>query len=145
MKAVRRIQSELKLFQRTKELDNIKLFPSCDDLFKWYFILYNLPNYENGEYLGLIEIPHEYPFKQPTLRLLTPNGIFKIWEAICIHLTDPRTNEHWSPRWNLQTLVLALLGHILDQKELSPEIKQLALQSKHYNSLHYAHLLSEKN
>lgn len=143
-RVIRRLQTELKLFQQ-QPVANIQLFPKHDDLFRWYFILTDLPheNYKDGEYIGYLDIPIEYPFKQPTVMILTPNGRFPIWETICTMLIDPKTGEQWSPRWNLQTLVLSFLSYMLEnEKKLDKKKQKLAKQSHEYNRTHHADILN---
>lgn len=43
---------------------NFEIRVNESDMLKWYFIIYNLEgHYENGYYLGYIQVSKEYPFK----------------------------------------------------------------------------------
>ena len=35
-------------------------------------------DYENGYYHGIVTFPREYPYKPPSIQMLTPNGRFKV-------------------------------------------------------------------
>lgn len=145
MKCLRRLQSELRLFQRKQQLPNLVLLPSDDNLLLWYFAFQNLNEpYTNGQYLGQIRIPEEYPFQQPTIVLLTPNGRFPIGESICVY------TKQWSPRWNLQVLLMSFLNLFLTDHEndyesgfpvSTMERERLADESQQYNETHYPEIL----
>ena len=126
----RRLQNEMKFFQRTVLHPNIAMQPSEDSMLIWYFALYNL---DGEEYLGRIDISTEYPFKQPQLMLITPNSKYNTFEPICIN-----SQNEWSPKWNLQTLLITFLN--IFEAASSADILSI-INSKEYNRTKYPELI----
>ncbi len=55
---------------------NVQAHPSPDNLLEWHFALEGAAEtpYARGVYHGKIVFPPQYPFKPPSLTMLTPNG-----------------------------------------------------------------------
>lgn len=142
MRYLRRLQSELRLFQRNAVPKTLRLRPSDDNILLWYFAILNLTSsedYAGGVYLGILQIPIEYPFQQPEIVLLTPNGRFRTGQPICVR------KDEWSPRWNLQTLLLSFVDLFLEQQQLNNDDKRrrqrYAQNSQAYNRANHSHIL----
>ncbi|KAI6028330.1 UBC-like protein [Pisolithus orientalis] len=54
--------------------------------------------FEGGLYHFRILLPAEYPFRPPSLMMLTPNGRFELNTKICISFTNYH-EEEWQPAW----------------------------------------------
>ena len=63
--------------------------------------------FEGGLYHGRIMLPPEYPFKPPSIMLLTPSGRFEVGKKICLSNSKllPRILESGSQRLGLCVLV----------------------------------------
>ncbi|KAG9318411.1 UBC-like protein [Chiua virens] len=65
--------------------------------------------FERGLYHFRILLPAEYPFRPPSLMMLTPNGRFELNTKICISFTNYH-EEEWQPAWGVRTAILGLQG-----------------------------------
>ncbi|KAK0459535.1 non-canonical ubiquitin conjugating enzyme 1 [Desarmillaria tabescens] len=65
--------------------------------------------FEGGLYHVRILLPAEYPFRPPSLMILTPNGRFELNTKICISFTNYH-EELWQPAWGVRTAILGLQG-----------------------------------
>ena len=59
--------------------------------------------YEGGVYHGIMQFPPAYPYRPPSLQMLTPSGRFAVGQKICLSNTDYHA-ETWCAR--LQTASL---------------------------------------
>jgi len=85
--------------------------PLEHDLFDWHCTLRGPPGteFEGGLYHFRIVLPAEYPFRPPSVILLTPNGRFECGTKICISFTNYH-EELWQPAWGVRTAIVALQG-----------------------------------
>lgn len=92
---VKRLMKEAKLMKETCDFKNYFALPSPDNLYKWYFLIYNMEDYEFGYYMGVILIPNDYPMKPVDIMFITPNGRFATNKKICLSFTSYHP-ESWS-------------------------------------------------
>ncbi|KAI6039004.1 UBC-like protein [Pisolithus marmoratus] len=85
--------------------------PLEDDIFEWHCTLRGPTGteFEGGLYHFRILLPAEYPFRPPSLMMLTPNGRFELNTKICISFTNYH-EEEWQPAWGVRTAILGLQG-----------------------------------
>ncbi|KAF8633742.1 hypothetical protein AX17_004398 [Amanita inopinata Kibby_2008] len=85
--------------------------PLENDIFEWHCTLRGPPGteFEGGLYHFRILLPAEYPFRPPSLLMLTPNGRFELNTKICISFTNYH-EELWQPAWGVRTAILGLQG-----------------------------------
>ncbi|KAG6335874.1 hypothetical protein ID866_3211 [Astraeus odoratus] len=78
---------------------------------EWHCTLRGPPGteFEGGLYHFRILLPAEYPFRPPSLMMLTPNGRFELNTKICISFTNYH-EEEWQPAWGVRTAILGLQG-----------------------------------
>jgi ubiquitin-conjugating enzyme E2 J2 len=95
--------------------------------------------YYNGEYHGRIIFPPEYPFKPPSIQMITPNGRFKTNTRICLSMSDFHP-EYWNPSWSVASILTGLLSFMLESSSTTGSIvtsdaekKLLASQSRKWN------------
>jgi ubiquitin-conjugating enzyme E2 J2 len=79
--AIRRLTKEYKAI-RLSPPDYLIAKPLEDNILEWHYVLTGPPDtpYAGGEYHGKLVFPAEYPFKPPSIYMITPNGKYK-----CIH------------------------------------------------------------
>ncbi|KAK7693234.1 hypothetical protein QCA50_002800 [Cerrena zonata] len=65
--------------------------------------------FEGGIYHFRILLPSEYPFRPPSIMMLTPNGRFELNTKICISFTNYH-EELWQPAWGVRTAIIGLQG-----------------------------------
>lgn len=119
MSFIKRINKEIQLYQKSNFVfDNIILQYKEDDLYTWYFLIYNLKDtdYENGVYLGTVSLPHNYPFKAPDFKFLTHTGRFEINKKLCTTFTGFH-NDQWSPSWNICSMCAGLTSFMTDAQD----------------------------
>jgi len=85
--------------------------PLEDDIFEWHCTMRGPAGteFEDGIYHFRIQLPSEYPFRPPSIMLLTPNGRFELNTKICISFTNYH-EELWQPAWGVRTAIIALQG-----------------------------------
>ena len=106
-RSVKRIMSEAKELQECPAADFVAA-PLDDNLFEWHFTLRGVAGtaFEGGRYHGRIMLPPEYPFKPPSIFLLTPNGRFETGRKICLSVSAHHP-ESWQPAWGVRTILTA--------------------------------------
>ncbi|KAI8847221.1 ubiquitin-conjugating enzyme/RWD-like protein [Chytridium lagenaria] len=67
----------------------------------------------DGEYHGKIVFPAEYPFKPPSIQMITPNGRFEPNTRLCLSMSDFHP-ETWCPGWSVASVLTGLLSFMLE-------------------------------
>jgi len=105
-----------RIMQEARELANdpctdYSASPLEDDIFEWHCTLRGPSGteFEGGLYHFRILLPAEYPFRPPSLMMLTPNGRFELNTKICISFTSYH-EEMWQPAWGVRTAIIGLQG-----------------------------------
>ncbi|KAF9228006.1 UBC-like protein [Gyrodon lividus] len=105
-----------RIMQEARELANdpctdYHAAPLEDDIFEWHCTMRGPSGteFEGGLYHFRILLPAEYPFRPPSLMILTPNGRFELNTKICISFTNYH-EEEWQPAWGVRTAILGLQG-----------------------------------
>ncbi|THG94723.1 hypothetical protein EW026_g6801 [Hermanssonia centrifuga] len=105
-----------RIMQEARELANdpctdYSAAPLEDDIFEWHCTLRGADGteFEGGLYHFRILLPSEYPFRPPSIMMLTPNGRFELNTKICISFTSYH-EELWQPAWGVRTAIIGLLG-----------------------------------
>lgn len=119
MSFIKRINKEIQLYQKDNfTFPNLIIKPS-EDLYIWYFIVYDLKDteYFGGVYLGKVILPAKYPFKAPDFQFLTPSGRFEINKKLCTSFTGYH-QELYSPSWNIASMCAGLISFMTDSTDL---------------------------
>jgi len=105
-----------RILQEARELANdasndYSAAPLEGDIFEWHCTIRGSPGteFEGGLYHCRILLPSEYPFRPPSIMLLTPNGRFELNTKICISFTNYH-EELWQPAWGVRTAIIGLQG-----------------------------------
>ncbi|EMD38616.1 hypothetical protein CERSUDRAFT_113795 [Gelatoporia subvermispora B] len=124
--AVKRIMQEARELANDPSTDYTAA-PLEDDIFEWHCTIRGPSGteFEGGLYHFRILLPSEYPFRPPSIMMLTPNGRFELNTKICISFTNckshPTSNrsllnvatdheELWQPAWGVRTAIIGLQG-----------------------------------
>ena len=126
--ALARLRKELKAFDpppyiRAKPLEN--------NLLEWRFVLqgpHDSP-YEGGMYQGRLRFPDDYPFKPPSIFMVTPNGRFETDRRLCLSISDFHP-ESWIPTWSVASIINGVLSFMLEDTQTTGSI-QTTLAEKH--------------
>ncbi|KAG8985902.1 hypothetical protein FRB94_004924 [Tulasnella sp. JGI-2019a] len=108
--AVKRIMSEAREL-RDDDSTEYTAGPLEQDIFEWHCTIRGPADteFEGGLYHCRIQLPAEYPFKAPSIMVLTPNGRFELNKPICISFTSYH-EELWQPAWGVRTAIIGLQG-----------------------------------
>jgi len=139
-RAVRRILADVRELAREPS-DQYAAKPLEDDMFDWHFVIRGPrgTDFEGGVYHGRIILPGEYPFKPPSIMLLTPNGRWEVNKKICLSISAYHP-EQWQPAWGIRTILEALISFMetpgdgaVGALDFSPEERRrLAKESLNY-------------
>ena len=69
--------------------------------------------YEGGMYQGKVRFPDDYPFKPPSIYMLTPSGRFKTDQRLCLSISDFHP-ETWVPTWSVASILNGVLSFMLE-------------------------------
>lgn len=129
--------------QHTQEpLPMLRALPSPNNLLEWHYVLEGSEDsyYAGGFYHGKLIFPTQYPFKPPSIIMLTPSGRFVPGSRICLSLSDFHP-ETWSPMWDFSKILLGLQSFFYENQHTTgamvnvPKEKkaELAAQSLAFN------------
>jgi len=89
--------------------------PLESNILEWHYVITGPPDspYHTGEYHGVLNFPSDYPYKPPSIKMMTPNGRFKTNFRLCLSMSDyhPKT---WNPAWSVSTILTGLLSFMLE-------------------------------
>lgn len=135
-----RLQREHRSLLR-EPVDNVTATPLPSNLLEWHFVIEGArgTDFEGGFYHGKVLFTTEYPFRPPSIILLTPNGRFSTNLKICMSMTDYHP-ETWNPVWSVGTILTGLLSFLHDTQPTTGSIsscsrkkQELARASLEYN------------
>jgi len=115
--------------------------PNEKNILEWYYVISGPTGtpYEGGLYLGKIKFPPEYPFKPPSILMITPNGRFETNKRLCLSMSDYHP-ETWDPLWSVGSILNGLLSFMLENtptlgslKTSESEKRRLATISLEFN------------
>ncbi|KAF9420883.1 Ubiquitin-conjugating enzyme E2 6 [Podila epigama] len=133
----------------TKEYINIQKSPPAylfarpleKNILEWHYVLKGPPDtpYYGGEYHGKLVFPSDYPFKPPSIRMITPNGRFQVDTRLCLSMSDFHPGT-WNPSWSVATILNGLLSFMSQDESTTGSINTsyhdrqlLALRSHGFN------------
>ncbi|KAF9091434.1 Ubiquitin-conjugating enzyme E2 6 [Mortierella sp. AD031] len=133
----------------TKEYINIQKSPPAylfarpleTNILEWHYVLKGPPEtpYFGGEYHGKLVFPADYPFKPPSIRMITPNGRFQVNTRLCLSMSDFHPGT-WNPSWSVSTILNGLLSFMSQDESTTGSITTsryekalLALRSHAFN------------
>jgi ubiquitin-conjugating enzyme E2 J2 len=119
----------------------VQAVPLESNILEWHYCVEGAPDtsYQGGRYHGKIVFPPEYPYKPPSIYMITPNGRFKVNTRLCLSISDFHPEE-WSCLWSVGTIISGLLSFMNDTQrsygtiETSDrEKRRLARESMEFN------------
>ncbi|SGZ49336.1 CIC11C00000001646 [Sungouiella intermedia] len=115
--------------------------PTDENILEWHYVITGPPKtpYENGQYHGMLRFPSEYPFKPPSISIITPNGRFACNTRLCLSMSDYHPDT-WNPAWSVLTILTGLLSFMTGDEQTTGSItssdmvkRKLAEESKKWN------------
>ncbi|XP_033763112.1 ubiquitin-conjugating enzyme E2 J2-like [Pecten maximus] len=119
----------------------VKAIPLPSNILEWHYIVSGPEQspYEGGIYHGKLIFPREFPFKPPSIYMITPNGRFKCNTRLCLSISDFHPDT-WNPAWSVSTILTGLLSFMLEKSPTLGSIetsdatkRQLAAASGQFN------------
>lgn len=119
----------------------VQAVPLPSNILEWHYIVQGPENspYEGGIFHGKLIFPREFPFKPPSIYMITPNGRFKCNVRLCLSISDFHPDT-WNPAWSVSTILTGLLSFMLETSPTLGSIetssytkRQLAAQSGAFN------------
>lgn len=101
---------------------NFDVFLKDDsDMGKWIMRIRDLEGeWVGGEYLLEVEAPDEFPFKAPKFLFLTPNGLYKHNEKVCISIGEYH-NDNYPATMRIGMFIYTLIGAMIVTHSQSKE------------------------
>lgn len=89
--------------------------PLPSNILEWHYVVRGPEKspYEGGMYHGKLVFPREFPFKPPSIYMITPNGRFKVNTRLCLSISDFHPDT-WNPAWSVSTILTGLLSFMLE-------------------------------
>ncbi|XP_065298808.1 ubiquitin-conjugating enzyme E2 J2-like isoform X2 [Dermacentor albipictus] len=115
--------------------------PLPSNILEWHYVVRGPENtpYEDGIYHGKLMFPAEFPFKPPSILMITPSGRFKCNTRLCLSISDFHPDS-WNPAWSVATILTGLLSFMVEKNPTLGSIdttdrekKQLARESLEFN------------
>ncbi|XP_077998421.1 ubiquitin-conjugating enzyme E2 J2-like [Glandiceps talaboti] len=115
--------------------------PLHSNMLEWHYVVRGPEGtpYEGGYYHGKLLFPSEFPFKPPSIYMITPNGRFKCNTRLCLSISDFHPDT-WNPAWSVSTILTGLLSFMVEKNPTLGSIetsdftkRQLAAQSGIFN------------
>lgn len=80
---ITRLRKELRELKKNPVL-NIQAVPKENNILEWHYVIEGAEGspFEGGWYHGIVLFPKEYPYKPPSIQMITPNGRFKVGTMI---------------------------------------------------------------
>lgn len=107
--------------------------PLPSNILEWHYIVRGPESspYDGGMYHGKLKFPQEFPFKPPSIYMITPNGRFKTNTRLCLSISDFHPDT-WNPAWSVGTILTGLLSFML---ETSPTLGSIETSEAEKKSL----------
>ncbi|KAJ3016611.1 Ubiquitin-conjugating enzyme E2 6 [Thoreauomyces humboldtii] len=122
--------------------DYIVTKPLESNILEWHYVIRGPPDspYEGGEYHGKVNFPSDYPFKPPSIKMMTPNGRFQTDFKLCLSMSDyhPKT---WNPAWSVSTILTGLLSFMLEDAPTTGSVKTTLDEKRIYAIKSHQHNL----
>ncbi|CAB3404535.1 unnamed protein product [Caenorhabditis bovis] len=95
----------------------MKAAPLESNILEWRYIIFGAPNtpYEGGIYHGKLIFPTDFPFKPPSIIMITPNGRFQTNTRLCLSISDYHPDT-WNPAWTVSTIITGLMSFMNDNQ-----------------------------
>ncbi|KAJ8021403.1 Ubiquitin-conjugating enzyme E2 J2 [Holothuria leucospilota] len=115
--------------------------PLPSNILEWHYVVRGPEKtpYEGGLYHGKLIFPREFPFKPPSIYMITPNGRFKCNTRLCLSISDFHPDT-WNPAWSVSTILTGLLSFMVEKNPTLGSIdtsdytkRQLAVNSWEFN------------
>jgi len=89
----------------------VRAHPLPSNILEWHYVVEGSPDtaYEGGYYHGKLIFPADFPFKPPSIYMITPSGRFQTNTRLCLSISDYHPDT-WNPAWTVATIINGLLS-----------------------------------
>jgi len=137
--AFQRLQAEYRRLAKDP-IPYLTAQPLSSNLLEWRYVVRGPSEtpYEGGIYQGKIVFPFEYPYKPPSIYMLTPNGRFKTNTSLCLTITSFHPDS-WNPSWSISSILNGFLSFMCDTSATFGSIETTYAQKRKfaYDSLSF--------
>ncbi|CAJ0931905.1 unnamed protein product, partial [Mesorhabditis belari] len=97
--------------------------PLHSNILEWHYVIFGAPAtpFEGGVYHGKLLFPADFPFKPPSIFMITPNGRFQTNTRLCLSISDFHPDT-WNPAWTVGTIITGLMSFM---NEAAPTLGSL--------------------
>ncbi|XP_059489538.1 ubiquitin-conjugating enzyme E2 J2 [Neocloeon triangulifer] len=90
--------------------------PLPSNILEWHYVVTGPENtpYTGGKYHGKLVFPPDFPYKPPSIYMITPNGRFKTNVRLCLSISDYHPDT-WNPAWSVSTILTGLLSFMAEK------------------------------
>lgn len=129
---VTRLQKEYRAILK-EPVPQITAHPAPNNLLEWHYVLEGSAgtDFEGGCYHGKVTFPPQYPFKPPSIVMLTPNGRFATNTKLCLSMSDFHP-ESWNPMWSVSTILTGLLSFMVESQHTTGAISSTPEEKKRF-------------
>ena len=72
--------------------------------------------------MGKLNFPNEFPWKPPSIKMITESGRFSVNERICLSISDYHP-ESWNPIWTVSLIIVGLTSFFITDMNTVGSIK----------------------
>jgi len=121
--AYKRLKKEVAALKKSPP-PYIDAMPLESNILEWHYVVLGPPGtpYDGGLYHGKLRFPPEYPFKPPSIYMITPNGRFKTNTRLCLSISDFHP-QSWKPVWSVSSILTGLLSFMLEETPTTGSIE----------------------
>ena len=115
--------------------------PLSANILEWHYVVRGPEGtpYFKGLYHGKLIFPRQFPFKPPSIYMITPSGRFKCNTRLCLSISDFHPDT-WNPAWSVGTILTGLLSFMVESSPTLGSIetseftkRRLAVESGLFN------------
>lgn len=129
---INRLQKEYKAILKDPA-PQITAHPAPNNLLEWHYVLEGSSgtDFAGGCYHGKVNFPPQYPFKPPSIIMLSPNGRFATNTKLCLSMSDFHP-ESWNPMWSVSTILTGLLSFMLESQHTTGAISSTREEKRRF-------------
>lgn len=107
--------------------------PLPSNILEWHYVVRGPEGtpYVGGIYHGKLVFPSEFPYKPPSIYILTPNGRFKCNTRLCLSMSDFHPDS-WNPAWSVATILTGLLSFMVEKNPTLGSIETSDFEKKQF-------------
>eukprot|EP01121_Diplochlamys_sp_Union-15-3_P007118 TRINITY_DN1784_c0_g1_i2.p1 TRINITY_DN1784_c0_g1~~TRINITY_DN1784_c0_g1_i2.p1 ORF type:complete len:249 (+),score=31.90 TRINITY_DN1784_c0_g1_i2:34-780(+) len=115
---------------------NIIARPNPKNILEWHYVIFGPKDsiYAGGVYHGKLKFPADYPYKPPSIYMITPNGRFQQNTRLCLSMSDFHP-ETWNPMWTVSSILTGLLSFMLEDTATTGSMNSSRAEKRSYAKL----------